>query len=107
MSLTAAVQSAARAGPGLGVGLDGGRDELRGLRVDDDVPAEQHADTCRPVAGCEYPNSPARVTWASVISCRRLRVSRVSRSGLRYGRVRSVLVCAAVGTRGWLMTRRW
>jgi hypothetical protein len=23
-------------------GLDGGRDELRGLRVDDDVPAEQH-----------------------------------------------------------------
>ena len=24
-------------------GLDGGRDELRGLRVDDDVPAEQHA----------------------------------------------------------------
>ena len=47
MSLTAAVQSAARAGPGLGVslerGLDGGRDELRGLRVDDDVPAEQNA----------------------------------------------------------------
>jgi hypothetical protein len=24
-------------------GLDGGGDELRGLRVDDDVPAEQHA----------------------------------------------------------------
>jgi hypothetical protein len=24
-------------------GLDGGRDELRGLRVDDDVPAEQNA----------------------------------------------------------------
>ena len=24
-------------------GLDGGRDDLRGLRVDDDVPAEQHA----------------------------------------------------------------
>jgi hypothetical protein len=24
-------------------GLDGGRDELRGLRIDDDVPAEQHA----------------------------------------------------------------
>jgi hypothetical protein len=23
--------------------LDGGRNELRGLRVDDDVPAEQHA----------------------------------------------------------------
>jgi hypothetical protein len=47
MSLTAAVQPTARAGPGLGVGLerglDGGRDELRGLRVDDDVPAEQHA----------------------------------------------------------------
>ena len=47
MSLTAAVQPAARAGPGGGVclerGLDGGRDELRGLRVDDDVPAEQHA----------------------------------------------------------------
>jgi len=28
---------------GLERGLDGGRDELRGLRVDDDVPAEQHA----------------------------------------------------------------
>jgi hypothetical protein len=27
---------------GLQRGLDGGRDELRGLRVDDDVPAEQH-----------------------------------------------------------------
>jgi hypothetical protein len=24
-------------------GLDGGGDELRGLRVDDDVPAEEHA----------------------------------------------------------------
>jgi hypothetical protein len=47
MSLTAAVQPTARAGPGGSVGLerglDGGRDELRGLRVDDDVPAEQHA----------------------------------------------------------------
>jgi hypothetical protein len=35
--------------PGRRTGLerspDGGRDELRGLRVDDDVPAEQHADT--------------------------------------------------------------
>ena len=28
---------------GLERGLDGGRNELRGLRVDDDVPAEQHA----------------------------------------------------------------
>jgi anti-sigma B factor antagonist len=28
---------------GLQRGLDGGRDELRGLRVDDDVPAEQNA----------------------------------------------------------------
>jgi hypothetical protein len=28
---------------GLEHGLDGGRDELRGLRVDDDVPAEQYA----------------------------------------------------------------
>ena len=28
---------------GLERGLDGGGDELRGLRVDDDVPAEQHA----------------------------------------------------------------
>ena len=28
---------------GLERGLDGGRDNLRGLRVDDDVPAEQHA----------------------------------------------------------------
>jgi hypothetical protein len=29
--------------PGLSAALDGGRDELRGLRVDDDVPAEQNA----------------------------------------------------------------
>jgi hypothetical protein len=28
---------------GLERGLDGGRNELRGLRVDDDVPAEQYA----------------------------------------------------------------
>ena len=28
---------------GLERGLDGGGDDLRGLRVDDDVPAEQHA----------------------------------------------------------------
>ena len=28
---------------GLERGLDGSGDELRGLRVDDDVPAEQHA----------------------------------------------------------------
>jgi hypothetical protein len=82
--------------------LGGQAEEPAGCPVGD-----RSTDTCRPVAGCEYPNSPARVTWASVISCRRLRVSRVSRSGRRYGRVRSVLVCAAVGTRGWLMTRRW
>ena len=29
--------------PGLERGLDGGGDELRGLGVDGDVPAEQHA----------------------------------------------------------------
>ena len=28
---------------GLERDLDGGRDELRGLRIDDDVPAQQHA----------------------------------------------------------------
>jgi len=33
--------------------LDGGSDELRGLRVDDDVPAEQHAaDDLACVPGC-------------------------------------------------------
>jgi hypothetical protein len=32
-----------RRGADLERGLDGGRDELRGLRIDDDVPAEQHA----------------------------------------------------------------
>jgi hypothetical protein len=33
-------------------GLDGGSNELRGLRVDDDVPAEQHAaDDLPGVAG--------------------------------------------------------
>src|SRR5260370_34511809 len=56
---------------------------------------------------CECPNLSARVTWACVVPCRRLRVSGVSRSRLRYGRLRSVLVCATVGTPEWLMTRRW
>ena len=34
---------AAGTAPCLKRGLDGSRDQLRGLRVDDDVPAEQHA----------------------------------------------------------------
>ena len=34
---------AAGCAPGGGAGLERGLDELRGLRVDDDVPAEQHA----------------------------------------------------------------
>jgi hypothetical protein len=34
--------------------LDGGSDELRGLRVDDDVPAEQHAAD-------DLPGVPGRV----------------------------------------------
>ena len=38
-------------------GLDGGRDELRGLRVDDDVPAEQHAAD-------HLPGARGRVVWA-------------------------------------------
>jgi len=38
---------------GLECGLDGGRDEVRGLRVDDDVPAKQHAaDDLPGVPGC-------------------------------------------------------
>jgi hypothetical protein len=38
---------------GLERGLDGGGDEVRGLRVDDDVPAEQHAaDDLPGVPGC-------------------------------------------------------
>ena len=38
-------------------GLDGGRDELRGLRVDDDVPAEQNAAD-------HLPDVPGRVVRA-------------------------------------------
>jgi hypothetical protein len=39
-------------GAGLERGLDGGGDELRGLRVDGDVAAEQHAaDDLRGVTG--------------------------------------------------------
>ncbi len=39
---------------GLERGLDGGGDKLRGLRVDDDVPAEQHAAD-------DLPGVPGRV----------------------------------------------
>ena len=42
---------------GLERGLDGGRDELRGLRVDGDVPAEQHATD-------HLPGVPRRVVRA-------------------------------------------
>ena len=42
---------------GLERSLDGGRDELRGLRVDDDVPAEQHAAD-------HLPGVPGRVVRA-------------------------------------------
>ena len=42
---------------GLERGLDGGGDELRGLRVDDDVPAEQHAAD-------DLPGVPGRVLRA-------------------------------------------
>jgi hypothetical protein len=61
--------------PGRRTGLerspDGGRDELRGLRVDDDVPAEQDAAddlpgvrgaSCGPMAAGEGPVASGSVT---------------------------------------------
>ena len=49
---------------------------------------------------CHCLESSARVTWANAPECRRLRVSGVSRSPLRYGRFCSVLVCTTGGGSG-------
>ena len=63
-----AVAGARRRRAGLERGLDGDGDELRGLRVDSDVPAEQHpAD--------HLPGVPGRVLWNRVPAVRTSRSS--------------------------------
>ena len=92
---------------GLERGLDGGRDELRGLRIDDDVPAQQHVADDLPgvreragrASGGGAASSPWPVSLASSLdrrrwarSCARTRAHRPSGRRRRGGGDRLVEV---------------